>query len=81
MDHLKVASLGYALALPMNIGIARKGLDRHKPSSLKGKSVYYGRKLFYKIGPRSYAIKKVKTDNILVRSLLLSEVKLLLSYH
>ncbi len=52
MELLKGNSLGYAMALPANIRLGRKGLPGKKHSSLLRKLVNYGRKKFYNIGPR-----------------------------
>jgi hypothetical protein len=47
---MKGASLGWALALPANIRLGWKGLPE-KNTSLLQKSINYGCKTFYSIGP------------------------------
>ncbi len=51
VEHLKVASLRYALALPANIRTRLERLARDKHFSLLQKSVNYGHKIFYSTGP------------------------------
>ncbi len=53
VEHLKVASLRYALALPTNIRTRLERLARDKHFSLLQKSVIYGHKKFYSTGPWS----------------------------
>ena len=51
VEHLKGASLGWALAFPANIRLDWKGFVGTNTSSLLQKIVNYGSKKFYITGP------------------------------
>jgi hypothetical protein len=51
MQHLKGVLLGQTQLTPTNIRLGWKGLPKTKHSSLLRKSVNYGRKNYYNIGP------------------------------
>jgi hypothetical protein len=60
VKQLKGASFGEALALPANIILVLKGLPGPNTLDLLRKSVFYGRKIFYRIGLRIENDEKVR---------------------